>query len=133
MSKIYEEDIRRNFGWGIPTECLPTKKMPVIMKVIFNSPATIILWGDGTKTVCKTSEGDMYNPEVGFAMCIAKKYMGSRHQIEKKCKPYYGEYTFEVEDTKNWFDVNGIYRAMDKLGRILGGNRDAENKPDSDV
>lgn len=58
------------------------KTMPTIKRLIFNPPATIIIWQDGTKTVCKTNED--FDPEVGVAMCIAKKYYGSRHQMKKK-------------------------------------------------
>jgi hypothetical protein len=46
-----------------------------IKNVIFNDPATIVLWKDGTKTVvkCQKETGDVYNPELGLAMCIVKK------------------------------------------------------------
>ncbi len=49
-----------------------------IDKVIFNDPATIILWKDGTKTVVKCSEDDTYDPEKGMAMAIAKKALGNK-------------------------------------------------------
>ena len=48
-------------------------------KVIFNDPATIVFWKDGTKTVVKCMEGDTYNPEVGLAMCVCKKLYGSKY------------------------------------------------------
>ena len=38
-----------------------THGCPGIKKVIFNDPATIVLWDDGTKTVVKCSEGDTYS------------------------------------------------------------------------
>ena len=34
---------------------------PGIKKVIFNDPATVVIWDDGTKTVVKCSEGDTYS------------------------------------------------------------------------
>ena len=49
-----------------------------IKKVIFNDPATIILWKDGTKTVVKCQEGDTYSKELGLAMCISKKALGNK-------------------------------------------------------
>lgn len=52
--------------------------LPEIKDVIFNNPATIILWKDGTKTVVKCGEGDKYDPEKGFAMAIAKKALGNK-------------------------------------------------------
>ena len=44
-----------------------------IKDVIFNDPATIVLWEDGSKTVVKCQEGDTYNKETGLAMAIIKK------------------------------------------------------------
>jgi len=47
---------------------------PKIEKVIFNPPATIVLWSDGTKTVVKCQEGDEWDAEKGLAMAISKKW-----------------------------------------------------------
>ena len=47
-----------------------------IVNVIFNDPATIIIWADGTKTVVKC-KGEYYDQEKGFAMAIAKKALGN--------------------------------------------------------
>ena len=49
-----------------------------IKDVIFKNPATIVLWKDGTKTVVKCQDGDVYNPETGLAMCIIKKMCGNK-------------------------------------------------------
>lgn len=43
-----------------------------IVKVIFNDPATIILWDDGEKTVVKTQGGEPFDKEKGFLMAVAK-------------------------------------------------------------
>ena len=48
-------------------------------KVIFNDPATIVFWKDGTKTVVKCMEGDIYNSEVGLAMCVCKKVFDKKY------------------------------------------------------
>ena len=53
-------------------------RMPEIKNVIFNDPATIVFWVDGTKTVVKCQEGDIYDPEKGMAMAIAKKALGNQ-------------------------------------------------------
>ena len=47
-----------------------------IKKVIFNDPATIVYWTDGTKTIVKCNDGDTYSPERGLLMAIAKKFLG---------------------------------------------------------
>lgn len=49
-----------------------------IKNVIFNNPATIVFWTDGTKTVVKCGELDDYDPEKGLAMAIAKKALGNK-------------------------------------------------------
>lgn len=56
----------------------PVKKEPGISKVIFNPPATIIIWDDDTKTVVKCGENDIYDPEKGMAMAICKKAFGNK-------------------------------------------------------
>ena len=56
----------------------PMTRTPDIKKVIFNDPATIVYWNDGTKTVVKCQEGDVFDPEKGLAMAISKKYFGNK-------------------------------------------------------
>lgn len=53
-------------------------KFPSIKKVIFNNPATIVYWTDGSKTVVKCQDGDTYSKETGLALCLAKKAMGNK-------------------------------------------------------
>lgn len=48
-----------------------------IEKVIFNNPATVVLWKDGTKTVVKCQDGDNFDKEKGLAMAICKKALGT--------------------------------------------------------
>lgn len=49
-----------------------------IDRVIFNEPATIVYWKDGTKTVVKCQPGDVYSKETGLALCFAKKALGNK-------------------------------------------------------
>jgi len=46
-----------------------------VKKVIFNDPATIVLWEDGTKTVVKCQPGDTYDKEKGLLLCYVKHVM----------------------------------------------------------
>lgn len=48
-----------------------------IEKVIFNDPATIIYWNDGTKTVVKCQPGDTFEKEKGFMLAVMKKVCGN--------------------------------------------------------
>jgi hypothetical protein len=43
-----------------------------IKKVVFNNPATIVFWEDGTKTVVKAYDEE-FDKEKGLAMAIIKK------------------------------------------------------------
>lgn len=52
--------------------------LPKIKEVIFNNPATIVLWEDGTKTVVKVKKREKYDKWVGLAMCHMKKYYGEK-------------------------------------------------------
>ena len=58
-----------------------------IKNVIFNPPATIVFWEDGTKTVVK-AENEDFDPEKGLAMAIAKKALGTN----KSHSNYYDEF-----------------------------------------
>lgn len=48
-----------------------------ITKVIFNNPATIVFWRDGSKTVVKCNPEDIFDPEKGLAMACMKKLFGN--------------------------------------------------------
>ena len=59
-----------------------------IKKVIFNNPATIIIWSDGTKTVVKVQNGEEYDPENGMALCCAKKLLGNKSNFNNEFKKW---------------------------------------------
>lgn len=75
---------RRDWLWSFDSR-------PKIKKVIFNEPATIVLWSDNTKTVVKCQKGDTYSKEVGLAMCIAKKYLGDKSNFNNVFKKWIPE------------------------------------------
>ena len=55
-------------------EMYKQKALNRIEKVIFNDPATIVFWNDGTKTVVKCGKDDTFDPEKGLAMAISKYF-----------------------------------------------------------
>lgn len=59
----------------------------MIDRVIFNDPATIILWKDGSKTVVKRSDDDVWDPEKGFCMAVIKKLYGRTSFIKRFMEP----------------------------------------------
>ena len=91
-----------------PRENPNIKKTPplainvTIEKVIFNDPATIVFWSDGTKTVVKTQNGEKFDPEKGLAMAIAKKAFGNKgnyyNHIKKWTDKYREERTVKTDE-----------------------------------
>lgn len=73
-----------------------------IKKVIFNDPATIVFWMDGTKTVVKTQDDDIFDPEKGLAMAIAKKVYGNQGNYYNKLKKWLPE---KEEDANTIEDI----------------------------
>lgn len=49
-----------------------------IKQVIFQAPATVILFEDGTKSVVKVSEDDLYNKQIGFLLALCKGCFDSK-------------------------------------------------------
>ena len=71
--------------------------MLTIDKVIYNPPATIILWNDGTKTMSKCDKEDTYDKATGFVLCVLKKKYGN-----KTVKKMFDRYVYNIpqENTK---------------------------------
>lgn len=88
--------------------------VPEIRKVIYNPPATIILWEDGTKTVVKCCETDIYDPEKGFAMAIIKKLCGNTSA------PFHRLFKTWVLESK---DASDIQREIQRISIDGIGNR----------
>lgn len=84
-AKITKKMINSVFG-------SPFRMTPIIKKVIFNPPATIIFWSDGTKTVVKAQDGEPFDPEKGMAIAIAKKALGNKHDYYDKIKKWTKKY-----------------------------------------
>lgn len=57
--------------------------MLTIKKIMYKPPATIVFWNDGTKTVSVCEKEDIYNKELGFALCVLKKKYDNKtvHQM----------------------------------------------------
>ncbi len=78
---IYRNILNSMYGIG-------SLRIPEIKNVIFNDPATIVFWEDGTKTVVKCQDGDEFDPEKGLAMAIVKKAYGNKGSYCNKLKKW---------------------------------------------
>lgn len=88
-----------------------------IKDVIFNNPATIVIWADGTKTVVK-AENEVFDPEKGLAMAISKKFFGNKGNYfkvfkkwipELKMRELYDDVYFEEAYTDVKFNTLTLY------------------------
>lgn len=85
-----------------------------IEKVIFNDPATIVLWKDGTKTIVKCGNEDAYDPEKGLAMAIAKKALGNDgnyYEVFKKWLPEEIKYRTRIQASAMKYTNDGMFSA----------------------
>lgn len=85
-------DVARNKSFLPPKPSYTYVNPFQIVRVIFSNPATIVFWADGTKTVVKCQEGDVYSEETGLAMAIVKKVFGNKgnfNEVFKKFIPGY--------------------------------------------
>ena len=101
-----------------------------ITKVIYQDPATIVFWSDGTKTTCKTQEPDVYSKETGLALCVLKKLVGgdqvanlmndwiydSRDIVDLKFVRYMSKNPIiKEENIKNWVTPDFVAEAIEEI------------------
>lgn len=85
-----------------------------IKDVIFAPPATIVYWSDGSKTVVKCGEKDVFDPEKGLAMAIAKRCGGNK-----------GSYYKEIQ---NWVEKSGKTATQKKAAPKSNPDRESMKK-----
>lgn len=88
--------------------------VPAIKKVIFNDPATIVFWVDGTKTVVKAQNGDIFDPEKGLTMAISKKALGNKGNYCNELKKWLPE----EETVRGSCTMSEFVDSLRKLGKL---------------
>lgn len=89
--------------------------MLTIKKIMYKPPATIIFWNDGTKTVAVCEKGDVYNRELGFALCVLKKKYGNK----------------KVHDMLDKY-VHSVSKYSKNDGAMVWEDKPKEKKPNGD-
>ncbi len=64
-------------GLSHEANCLTVKN------IIYNNPATIVFWSDGTKTVVKRLKGTPFNKYNAFCAAVCKKLYGSNNALNR--------------------------------------------------
>lgn len=101
LGKIYTIRQKNIIGLKLPDDI--EKSFPPLKpyklthdKVIFNGPATIVIWKDGSKTISKCSEDDIFDSEKAIAICFMKRALGER-EAKKILKKEVAEYELNTE------------------------------------
>lgn len=106
LNKVHD-DMINSLLYSVPTFYMKKEEVNAMFgvpkfeykKIIFNGPCTIILWKDGTKTIAKASDGEMFDPEKGVAICFMKRALGEtegKKVLRKANKDFYDEVAREV-------------------------------------
>ena len=122
LYKYVENDIEqtKNLYYGLSL---------TIKDVIFNPPATIVFWMDGTKTVVKDQGEVFYDPEKGMAMAVAKKAFGNQGNYYNQFKKYIDIWEKKQEDESAQLCPTSVLQDMvEKLqDRLWKANYDARH------
>ena len=79
-----QEEIFKMFG--LPPWHRRKDKVLGIKKIIYNNPATVVIWKDGDKTVVKTAEGQEFSEYFGLLAALAKRVFGTNSAINREIK-----------------------------------------------
>ena len=86
--------------------------IPKIEEVIFNYPATIIIFKDGSKSVVKCTDSDTWDPEKGFYAALLSRILGKAklHSLYKTfVKPE------ELKEAKTFLESGSLASAMESI------------------
>lgn len=120
-NSIYARKVTSNYG------------TPTIKKVIFNNPATIVIWTDDAKTVVKCGEGDIFDPEKGLAMAISKRFFGNKGNYCNIFKKWVPEQLKQPEKSDEEKRIREkVIDYIDKTIREIEKGREVEDVEDDD-
>lgn len=108
MQLRYLEEMMKNMTFNKPES---------IKNVIFNDPATIVFWNDGTKTVVK-AENEEFDPEKGLAMAISKKVLGNKGNYYETFKKWLPEKESELKSVSLNDVISDFRNAVKKINNI---------------
>lgn len=128
MSKTFPDKVVAAFATMAARTTTPT-----IKDVIFNDPATIVMWSDGTKTVVK-AEGEDFDPEKGLSMAISKKNLGNKYDyyntFKHWLKKYYKDHPTQEKDAEWTVAAKPVDVAYHTLLNIISAKGAKPTKPE---
>ena len=108
--------------------------MPKIKNIDFQPPLTIVVWEDGTKTFVKCAKDEIFDPEKGAAMAIAKKALGDKYAYIETIS-YYVNKWLKKDKNRNYVKVDRVLKEnkedreekfTEKENKIINYLRDCE-------
>lgn len=66
-----------------------------IKKVIYSDPVTVVIWDDGTKTISRCDDTDVYDELTGFMLCVFKKVLSA-----KDMRKAFDKYVYDIDSDK---------------------------------
>ena len=87
--------------------------MPKIKNIDFQPPLTIVVWEDGTKTFVKCAKDEIFDPEKGAAMAIAKKALGDKYAYIETIS-YYVNKWLKKDKNRNYVKVDRVLKENKK-------------------
>lgn len=109
VQALHEERLKAS----MPVYC--ARNPFAIKKVYFNDPVTVVLWADGTKTIVRCQEGDVYSKETGLALCFTKKALGNKGSFNDVLHKWIPEEE-DIEPANSGYDLSDVIdeiRAVD--------------------
>lgn len=109
------------------------KKFPVlpeIKQVIFNDPATVVVWSDDVKTVVKCQKGDTFDKEKGLAMAICKRLYGNESNFNNLIKKWTEPKTKKAERQAQ-AEANKTAKGKSKAGKKKALDKARKNVKDT--
>ena len=100
-----------------------SKVTPV--NVVWNGPATIVFFSDGSKVIVKCCKYDVYDYEKGFMIAVLTRYLG-RKGFRSLMKTVNATYKVYFEKTKT--PIERMMESMDLLRNALNNNMGGKKK-----
>lgn len=90
-----------------------------IQRIVFNPPATIVFWKDGTKTVVKCQKDQEFNPYFGFCAAVAKRIYGNNSRINRMVTE--GEHVKpkEKKEKKSNDGISAMAESLENFKKIV--------------
>lgn len=104
-----------------------------IKKVIFNPTATIVYWSDCTKTVVKCNVNDIFDPEKGLAMAIAKRCAGNTSSYYAEIRHWVAECGKDYVESSSVKNDTLKYIFVGRLGQFCPVVKGADGKYHADI